>query len=127
MSDKGAGRARLVSEPSPHPVHEARKASARIYPERLTNASGLDVSSSTPRALSTGDRVFPVNRQRARIRPGGFIVYAVFWLSALYIAGHVAVALVGWRGLALIACAVVYLTGMAWSWSTSRTWSRRIP
>lgn len=103
------------------------KSNVQHKPYRHNGATLSAVSSSTPSADLTGDRAFPVNRQRARIRPGGFIVYAVFWLSALYIAGHVAVALVGWRGLALIACAVVYLTGMAWSWSTSRTWSRRIP
>jgi len=103
------------------------KSNAQHTSTRCNGARPSAVSASTSRADLTGDRAFPVNRQRARIRPGGFVVYAVFWLSALYLAGHVAVALVGWRGLALIACAVVYLTGMAWSWASSRTWSRRIP
>ncbi len=73
---------------------------------------------------STGDGAFPVNRPRGRVRPGGCLVYALVALAALYIAGHVAVALVGWRGLALIACALIYVGAMAWSWATASTWRR---
>lgn len=54
-----------------------------------------------------------------RVSPGGFLVYALVVLAAFYLAGHVLVALVGWSGLAICACVLLYLAVMAWCWAAS--------
>ncbi len=66
-------------------------------------------------------------RVRARVRRGGFAVYAFVLLAALYLAAHVGAALLGWQAVALIALLLIYAGALAWSWATSRFWTRRVP
>jgi hypothetical protein len=62
-----------------------------------------------------------------RVRPGGFLVYALVVLAAFYLAGHVGAALLGWRIVAICALTLIWLGLTGWSWATARTWSRRTP
>jgi len=55
------------------------------------------------------------------------VVYAFSMAAVFYLAGHVAVALLGWHGLAALALAALYFALLGWSISAMRNTPGRRP
>ena len=119
MFRKGAGDPRRQAEGLRHRPHEATKASASFCHDDTDRAALPAEFASTFYADSVGRHVGPSGRRR-RINPAGLVVYAFSMAAVFYLAGHVAVALLGWHGLAALALAALYFALLGWSISAMR-------
>ncbi len=106
-----------------------RFGSAETLPGTASHREGIpDSSLHVHRALGDADP-FSARSVRPprvpRVSRAGLAVCSFVIAAALYLATHVAAALLGWRAVALAALAIIWLAALCWSWATSRMWTRR--